>query len=176
MQFQTLNRVTEFNDLGVLYDNHMCFNKHIDAICSRATSRLGMIKRWSKEFQDPYIIKCLYVSLVRSVLEYGSCVWNPFYDSHCKKLESVQKQFLLFALRSLNWGNRLILPKYEHRLLLLDMQTLENRRIMLNVVFMLKLINGSINSDYLLNVISFKYPARFTRNFSLLYLNYSNVN
>ena len=61
-------------------------------------------------------------------------------------LESVQKQFLLFALKSFNWNPNLNLPSYNNRLKLLNIPPLSCRRTMLSVVFMIKLINGDIDS------------------------------
>jgi len=69
---------------------------------SKAMSVLGFIKRWSKEFDDPYTTKLLFTTLVRPILEYCSSVWSPQYQVHIDRIESVQKKFLLFALRSLN--------------------------------------------------------------------------
>jgi len=50
---------------------------------------------------------------------------------HVDRSESVQKNFLLFALRSLNWDASLILPSYSSRLLLINLPTLANRGTML---------------------------------------------
>jgi len=44
----------------------------------------------------------LFTSLVRPNLENCSSVWSPQYQVHIDCIESVQKQFLLFALRGLN--------------------------------------------------------------------------
>jgi len=40
----------------------------------KAMSVLGFIKRWSKEFDDPYTTKLLFISLVRPILKYSSSV------------------------------------------------------------------------------------------------------
>ena len=116
------------------------------------------------------------MSLVRSVLEFACPVWNPFYDSHRKRIESIQKQFLLFALRRLNWENRLVLPPYRHRLLLLDINTLEHRRQMLSVSFVWNIINSNIDSPFLLNKINFNCPPRRSRFYVPIRLNESTVN
>jgi hypothetical protein len=62
---------------------------------------LGYIRRIGKEFRDPYTLKTLYNSFVRSHLEYASVVWNPYYGVHLKRIEDIQKKFLKFALRTL---------------------------------------------------------------------------
>lgn len=171
-----IKRVHQFNDLGVIFDPKITFINHVDSISARASSRLGMIKRWTRELNDPFVAKCLYVSLVRSILEYASPVWNPFYDSHINKLESVQRQFLLFALSTFNWGNRWELPKYEHRLLLLDMNTLYDRRTLSNLTLMGKILNGQIDCSFLLSKLDFKCPIRRIRSYQFLNVNSSHYN
>lgn len=171
-----LERVDNFIDLGIVFDSKINFIRHIDVIVGKANCRLGVIKRWSKEFNDPFNTKTLYVSLVRSILEFGCQVWNPHYECHINKIESVQKQFLLFALSNLNWGNRFILPKYEERLLLLNMNTLIDRRKMLNSTFIFKILIGEIDCFYLLNLINIKCPIKNLRHVSCIYVPYSRLN
>jgi len=79
---------------------------------NKAISVLEFIKRWSKEFDYPYTTKLLYTSLVRPILECCCSVWTPQYEVQIDRIESVQKKFLLFALRSLNWDLNLRLPSY----------------------------------------------------------------
>ena len=81
-----LERVDLCNDLGILLDHKLNFTEHIVCITAKATGTLGFIKRWSKEFSDPYTTKLLYTSLVRPILEYGCVLWNPQYNLHtcCK--------------------------------------------------------------------------------------------
>ena len=165
-----LQRITSVKDLGVLFDCKLNFNLHISTIVNEAKGVLGFIKRWSKEFNDPFTTKLLYVSLVRPILEYCSCIWCPQYLINQVRIESVQKQFLLFALRGLNWDPNLRLPSYSSRLLLLNLPSLINRRKTLGVVFLHKLINGSIDSSFLLERLTFSVPRRATRNYQPLSL------
>lgn len=161
-----LENVESFTDLGVLLDHRLSFNLHVNSCVNKAKSLLGFMKRWSKEFNDPYVTKSLYMSLVRPTLEYASVVWSPNYGCYIDIIESVQKQFLLFALRGLGWNVNERLPSYEHRLQLIDLPTLRKRRLMLGVTFIVKLINGKIDSRFLLGNIDFKIPVRTTRNYT----------
>ena len=107
------------------------------------------MKRQSKQFKDPFVTKALYCTLVRPTLEYCSVAWNPFYSVHVNCIESVQKQFLLFALRGLGWHDQFILPPYQDRLQLLDMESLEDRRRRSDGVYMYKLMNELIDAPYI---------------------------
>lgn len=159
-----LNKVDAVSDLGILLDAKLNFIQHISLTVNKARSVLGFIKRWAKEFNDPYVTKQLYTSLVRPILEYGSIIWDPTYNVHINTVESVQKQFLLFCLRGLHWNTQ-NLPSYNSRLALIKLPTLKSRRTMLNVTFVLNLIKGNVSSQFLLSNICFNVPSRPTRNF-----------
>ena len=171
-----VERVDSFKDLGVLMDPKLSFNLHINKIINKASRTLGLIKRWAKEFKDPYATKLLYTSVVRPILEYASPVWCPRYQSHIDSIESVQKQFLLFCLRHLGWDPNLPLPCYRSRLKLIDLPTLHSRRTMLNVSFVFNLLNGDVRCDFLLHKLSFSVPTRPSRYFSFFKLEYFTLN
>jgi hypothetical protein len=66
----------------------MTFTDHIDVIVGRASATLGFLRRLAREFEDPYTLKTLFISLVRPKLdEYASCVWDPIYEVHSAKIE-----------------------------------------------------------------------------------------
>ena len=143
-----LELVQTFNDLGVLLDMKLNFRDHISKTVNKASGMMGFIKRWAKEFSDPYTTKLLYTSLVRPILEYGSVVWDPSYKVYSDKIESVQKQFLLFCLRGLGWNPNIPLPSYKSRLALIKLPSLYSRRNMLNISFLLNLFEGNVQSEY----------------------------
>jgi hypothetical protein len=167
-----LDIVESIVDLGILLDRKLRFNLHINQICSKANTALGFIKRWAKEFNDPYLTKMLYTSLVRPILEYASPVWSPHTACNIDAIESVQKQFLLFSLRDLHWDPNLRLPSYKSRLKLINLPSLNNRRIMLNSIFILKLLYGSTVSAPLLSNIYLNVPRCVARRHNFLHLSF----
>jgi len=171
-----LDRITRVDDLGVLLNPKLKFSDHISSIVHKARGVLGFIRRWSKEFDDPDLTKTLFISLVRPILEYGSPVWSPQYAVHSDRIESVQKNFLLFAVRRLNWDANRILPSYSSRLLLINLPSLANRRTMLGTVFICKLISGDVESPGLISRLNFSVPSRFTRNYIPFILIYCRSN
>lgn len=137
-------QVTEFKDLGVLMDSKINFAKHIDTITSKAATALGFIKRFCYDFRDIPTLKALYYSLVQSQLEYCSTVWYPVHNIHINKIESVQKQFTMFALNEYpNESNNYRIDSYSDRLKKLDMHSLHRRRINSAMYFMYDLLNAS---------------------------------
>jgi hypothetical protein len=71
-----LDRVDFINDLGVIMGTKVSFNGLIDVTVGRALAILGFMKKLSYEFRDPYILKTLYVSLVRPKLELDAVSLN----------------------------------------------------------------------------------------------------
>ena len=92
-----IDRVIEFRDLGILYDEQINFGRHIDAIASKAYSMLGFLTRVCKDFKDPQTLISIYSAHVRSQLEYGSVIWYPNHQVHIDRIESIQKKFLQYV-------------------------------------------------------------------------------
>ena len=146
-------------DLGVILDSKLTFTDHYNTITHKANKMLGFIKRFSHNFQDPYTLKTLYITYVRPILEYCSIVWAPYQSLHEQRIESVQKQFLLYALRKLNW-NTYPLPSYEARLQLIHIDTLTSRRSFAQLSFVNDIISQRVDSHVLLEKLNFRAPSR----------------
>ena len=91
-------------------------------------------------------------------------MWMPFFDLGLNRLESVQKQFLLFALRDLGWSNRFSLPPYKERLLLLNMLPLSKRHELACLIFVHDALNHRIRSEELSSQFIFRDSAYSLRN------------
>jgi len=80
LQNMSLDRKYSVNDLGVLLGPKLKFDSHITSTVNEAMCVLGFIKRWSREFYDPFTTKLLLTSL-RPYLEYCSIVWSPYRNN-----------------------------------------------------------------------------------------------
>lgn len=149
-----LHRVSEVIDLGVTLDAELNFRSHISVIISKANRMLGFVKRTCSEFDDPFVLKTLFCSFVRSGLEYANCVWTPHYSIHISRIERVQQNFSRFALRKLGWRDAL--PCYEERLKLLGLKTLKDRRIINSALFVGNLLNSNIIAPEILSLLKIK--------------------
>ena len=73
-------------------------------------------------------------------LEYCSPIWSPIYKNDINKLEAVQRRFTKRLRGCAHWS-------YEERLQWLEADTLELRRLKLDLVTMFKVIKGIIDVD-----------------------------
>ena len=158
-----LPRTEEVMDLGILMGPQMSFNKHIDIIVSRARARLGFVMRVCRDFNDPYTLKTIYCSFVRSILDYCCVIWNPSYNIHISRIESIQKKFVKYALRKLNWNPENALPPYEDRCKLIGLETLETRRSNMTIVLAFDLIQNNIETNGIIDRLVFNEPIRQLR-------------
>uniref|UniRef100_A0A2S2Q917 RNA-directed DNA polymerase from mobile element jockey n=1 Tax=Sipha flava TaxID=143950 RepID=A0A2S2Q917_9HEMI len=156
-----IDRVTSNNDLGVLFTADLNFRPHIDSICCRALKSLGFVMRTMNEFKLSGSLKTVYCSLDRSMLEYASVLWDPFVVIDSCHLERVQRRFLSSAAYML----KIVHPPHDYTPVLraLSLTSLADRRVKANLVFLKKLIDGSLNAPSLLVQVNFKVPHRATR-------------
>ena len=110
----TIGRKSCVTDLGVLLDEKLSFHDQLDHVVTEGNQLIGLLKQIARDITDPVRIKTLYCALVRPVLEYASVVWWPTAARPLARLESIQRKFTRFALRS--WSVQL---DYEGRCALL---------------------------------------------------------
>ncbi|CAH2097315.1 unnamed protein product [Euphydryas editha] len=151
-----LDELDHTRDLGVIVDSKLRFNLHIEDVVGRAFRMLGFVLRNCKEFKSPRTKITLYNCLVRSLLEYCSVVWNPHYNVHINRLESVQKRFLRHLSYNYNMTGTLL--SYSDRLIHFNMKSLRHRRELFDIMFLYKLVNGNLDTPNILSKINFTVP------------------
>ena len=116
-----LERVNEECDLGIWFDNQLKFSTHVAHVVEKANKILGLIKR-SFVYLNCENLRMLYTGIVRPHLEYGNVVWHPGYKKDVELLERVQQRAtkMVPELKDLS---------YEERLRILDLPSLEHRRL-----------------------------------------------
>jgi len=91
-----LELVSNFKDLGIIFDFKLNFSYHTEFIKNKEMRILGFNKRSCKDFCDPFALKILYCSLVRSNLEYCPFIWINDTSKQNYIIEAVQNNFLRF--------------------------------------------------------------------------------
>ena len=124
---------------------------------------LGFVKRQAQAFDCPFVTKALYCALVRPLLEYASIVWDPVFDCDRKRIESIQKQFVIYSLRHLQWRNGYQLPPYDARLTLLGLDCLADRRVQAACTFVVSCASGLIKAQEFQGSFRVAHRERATR-------------
>jgi hypothetical protein len=104
---------TPIKHLAVLLDSKLLFHHHVDYAFSQPLKILGIIPTMTFYFSafDSFLL--LYVTLVRSKLEYASPVWNSIKTTDASKLQRVQRKFValcfsrFFPQNSYNYASAL---------------------------------------------------------------------
>ena len=98
-----LSKVEHIKYLGVWISENLSWNKHIEVICKNARRKLGLMYRLFYQHSSTVTLRQLYISCVRSQLEYACPVWDPHHATVVAALDKVQK----FALRlcTTNWSH-----------------------------------------------------------------------
>ena len=86
-----LEQVEENPYIGLTLTENLKWSSHITKITKKANSTIGSLFRNLKSCpQDCW--KSAYISLVRSVLDYGTIIWDPYLSRDIEKLERVQRK------------------------------------------------------------------------------------
>ena len=172
-----LGRVREFRDLGVIITENLCFNKHVTVMVSKAYSMLGFMKRICKQFRNVNALKSVYCAHVRSHLEYASVVWFPYQGVYVEKIESIQKKFVMYALRrSVRRDTNFRLPPYNDRCSSVGIEPLSVRRINQSALFIFDLLTGKIDAGSITDKLNISVPLRTLRNHNFIRLEQHRTN
>ena len=144
--------------LGLTIDNKLSWNDHCDSIYKKASYMLSFLER-NLQRCPPHIKQQCFSALVRPILDYGCCVWDPHKAHQINKLEKINKRAGRFIL-----GNY----KFEHGSTKTNMNTLgwpplQERRAKLKLTMFYKIINDHIcvSKDDLLLLSAPRRPFNF---------------
>lgn len=166
---EPLEKVSNFKDLGVFFDTKLTFDTHINFVKNKSLKQLGFIKFSCGNFSNRNALILLYTSYIRSSLDYCSIVWSPYLLKHKSSLETVQNKFLGFLCYRCN------IPRIPHTsyvpiLEILCLDSLELRRIKLDLCYLYNVLHNNIDCPEFLSHLSFLVPQRITRAVNTFYI------
>jgi hypothetical protein len=121
-------------DLGVTISYQLTFNAHINNIVSKARQRTSVLFRGFIS-RNCDILRRAFISYVRPIFEYNTIVWSPCTVYLIDLLESVQRNFSKRIPSISNYN-------YADRLAILNLETLELRRLRFDLIFYFKVFNN----------------------------------
>ena len=93
---QILKNTNNAKYLGVIIDDKLKWKEQHKAVCKKAYNLLAFFKRNLSSCPQQVKTKCCN-TLLKPVLEYRSCVWDPYHQTQVKEIEKVHKNAARFA-------------------------------------------------------------------------------
>ena len=135
----TLSPVHQLRDLGVTVCDDGSWTPHIREIACKARQKAAWVLSVFYT-RSPDVMLTLYKSMVRSLLEFCSPLWNPVKVSDIQELEGVQKTFTakIGGCKDLD---------YWDRLKKLSLMSLQRRRERYIIIHMWKILHNQTSND-----------------------------
>ena len=146
-QTKSKNVNTE-NDLGIIFDDKLTFEEHINNMVKKANSIAGMLRRLFVHL-DKDMFKKLFTSMVRPHLEYGVPIWNPHMKKNINANENVQRK----ASKRIPGLSHLT---YKQRLETIKLPTLQYRRYCGDMIETYKMLHGLYDKEAIHDFLHFQ--------------------
>ena len=135
-----LKEVSNNPYLGILLSQDLKWSDHIANITKKANSTLGFLRRNLRHCPTS-CRRNSYLSLIRSVLEYGSVVWDPYLKKDIDALERVQRRAARFVTGDYHSRSTGTLQRLLNKLKLPELQ---DRRKQLRLILFFKVVEGLV--------------------------------
>ena len=120
-----LDVVESEKDLGVLVTSKIDWEENILALCLKASSRLGLMKRTLHFIKDRKQKRTFYLALVRSLFEHCSVIWRPTTCQMTQRVEGIQRRAVKWILGEQDHHYNDL--EYQSRLRDLDLLPMESK-------------------------------------------------
>jgi hypothetical protein len=137
---EILKNVEQNPYLGIEISADLKWSKHIAALCKKTSSTLGFLRRNLGNCL-PDCRRMAYVSLIRSALDYGATVWDPYLAQDRTRLERIQRQAARFIKRDYKSRDPGCVGKMLQDL---ELPTLQERRRQQRLTTLFKILEGNI--------------------------------
>ena len=137
-------KTNHVKDLGLIISSDLKWNTYVSQISLKANRLSHLIfKTFSSKNLNLY--KNIFKTYIRPILEYNANIWTSTSISNIKIIENTQRKFTKIVSKKLN----IKFDSYKHRLEIWNLETLEYRRLKLDLILLYKILNDliSINPD-----------------------------
>ncbi len=134
-----IQSVNSIRDLGVILQHDLKFHEHCAKVVRSSSIMSNLIFRSFYSRKPEFLLK-MFQTFVRPRLEYATQIWNPCYKMDIDLIEKVQRKFTKRIPGM--YSN-----SYSDRLACLDLNSLEYRRIVFDLVMVYKILRGLVEID-----------------------------
>ena len=126
-----LDVVSETKTLGIVLSENLKWEKHVQYICDKASSRIWTLRRLMEMKMDyEFILEC-YFKEIRTILEYGVVIFHSsLTQKQSNAIESIQRKVLYILNGYLN-----INLSYSESCILYCTESLKSRRLDICKIF-----------------------------------------
>ena len=133
-------KTNSVRDLGIIISSDLKWKQHVSHITMKANSLINLILR-TFSCKTLKLYKSLFKTYIRPTLEYNVSAWTSHTISDIRTIESVQKKFTKCVCKRLN----IKFNSYIDRLKIWEIETLEYRRLKMDLILLFKILNGFID-------------------------------
>ena len=90
-----IKQVTEFKYLGIIFDNKLNWQNHIESLCVKLSKAAGVIYKL-KRVAPKGVLKMVYYSIVDTHLRYGITAWGGAKGTALERLNSIHKKIIKY--------------------------------------------------------------------------------
>jgi hypothetical protein len=137
---QILEQVPSNPYLGLQIVEDLKWKEHINNTCKKASSTLGFLRR-NLQHCPRECRRTAYIALVRSIMEYGSIIWDPYTKQEITKLESIQRRGAMFITKDFKSREEGCMTKMLNDL---NLPTLQSIRQKQRLIFLYKVVEGQV--------------------------------
>ena len=144
--------------LGLVVQNNLKWNLHVDNIVKKSSKRLYMLRLLKRSNADTKTLTVVYITVIRPILEYACQVWH-FNIQHflSEDIERIQKRALKIIVTFSSYGEALKIT---------GITTLYDRRKSLCDQFFRQNMNNDKMTDLFPDPYTSNYDLRLPRKFN----------
>ncbi len=132
--------VNKFKDLGITFTNDLKSTSYCNELYQKAFRTACMIFKVFHCHDERFLIQ-MYKTYVRSKVEYATEIWSPSQIGDIDRIERVQRMFTKRLPGLQNFS-------YVERLSKLSLESLEQRRIIRDLIFVYKMLFNLVDLSF----------------------------
>ena len=164
LQDSPLKQVRQFKYLGLICDENLDWNIHIDNMLQKIGKMVGFMGRLRRSLNES-VVNLLYKSLILPYFDYGDIVYGSTFKRHTDRLQKLQNRAGRIILRIKPMSHFSVAEMHNA----LNWNLLDKRRHDHSLIFMYKITNN-LTPEYLRNefeAVTHSHSSRLGERFYL---------
>ena len=136
----TIQKLQSVKDLGIIINDDLKWTNNVNLIAMKASRVSNLLLRTFKS-KNLLLYRSLFTTYIRPSLEYNTSIWGSCSTTNNRSVEKIQKHFTKCICKRLN----IKFNSYEDRLNIFNLESLNYRRVKLDLILIYKILNRHID-------------------------------